>query len=153
LVGMPALLRELGVRNWIVNPMIRVGADSPGGPVGNRDDLFHSLMILQAAADASRIRLTVMDELDRLRHRVACVPRPELKSLDVRTLPLGVEIFRLSPNGQCSGGLNILQQMKPDVPRWQPNASHAGEFLDMVSGRSYAPRREESCVEDKITAL
>jgi MoaA/NifB/PqqE/SkfB family radical SAM enzyme len=145
LVGMPELLRQLAVRSWIVNPMIRVGADSPGGPVGNRDELFRELLILRAAAERARIRLTIMDELDRLQHGIACVRQPELRSLHVRTLPPGVEIFRLAPNGQCSDGLNILKQMKPDVPRWQPSASHAGEFLEMVSGRSYTlPRMQQS---------
>jgi hypothetical protein len=48
----------------------------------------------------------------------------------VRTLPPNVEIFRLTPNGQCSKGDGILQQATSGPPRWRPGVVHAGDFLE-----------------------
>jgi len=133
--GMPALLREIGIDRWIVNPLLRVGRDEVGGPVGDRESLFRDLLTLQQAAIRAEVRLTVDDEFDHLGHSAASARRPALRSLHVRSLPARVEIFRLVPNGQCSAGPNILTQVTPNVPRWRPDAMHAGDFLAMLSAR------------------
>jgi uncharacterized Fe-S cluster-containing radical SAM superfamily protein len=130
---MPARLREIGIDRWIVNPLLRVGRDHVGGPVGDRASLFHDLLVLQEAADRAEVRLSVDDEFDRLDHGSASLRQPALRSLHVRALPPKVEIFRLTPNGQCSTGENILKRVTPEVPRWQPDATHAGDFLEMLS--------------------
>jgi hypothetical protein len=40
-----------------------------------------------------------------------------------------------TPSGHCSTGNDILRQVTPDTPRWQPGAMHAGDFLEMLSGQ------------------
>jgi MoaA/NifB/PqqE/SkfB family radical SAM enzyme len=133
LEAMPALLREIGVDRWIINPLLRVGRDQAGGPVSDRARLFRDILILQEAADRAGVRLTVDDEFGNLRHDVASAVQPSLRRLHVRTLPLNVEIFRVAPSGQCSTGDGILKQVTPDTPRWQPGTVHAGDFLEMLS--------------------
>jgi MoaA/NifB/PqqE/SkfB family radical SAM enzyme len=129
LLDMPACLREIGVGRWIVSPLLRIGTDEPGGLVDDRTDLFRDLMILQDAANRAGIMLTVDDEFALLGHDAACASQPALRALHVRTLPANVELFRLSPGGQCSTGNGILRQVLPDTPRWRPGAMHAGDFL------------------------
>jgi pyruvate-formate lyase-activating enzyme len=130
--GMPARLREIGIDRWIVNPLLRVGVDGVGGPVGDRASLFHDLLILQEAAGCAGVRLTVDDEFDHLGYVPASTCQPATRSLHVRTLPRNVQIFRLTPSGQCSTGEGILKQVTPDVPRWRPGIMHAGDFLERL---------------------
>jgi len=133
--AMPARLREIGVDRWIINPLLRVGHDEAGGPVGDRARLFRDLLILQQAADRAGIRLTVDDEFGNLSRDVASIFQPELRALHVRTLPQNVQLFRLAPGGQCSAGEDILRQVAPEAPRWQSGTMHAGDFLEKL-GRS-----------------
>jgi MoaA/NifB/PqqE/SkfB family radical SAM enzyme len=130
---MPARLHEIGVDHWIVNPLVRVGRDAAGGPIGDQARLFHDLMLLHQAAGRAGVRLTVDDEFGHLRYKEACAWRPALRALDVRTLPRNVELFRLAPGGHCSTGGDVLRQTSSDTPRWQP-AMNAGDFLACLSG-------------------
>ncbi len=131
--GMPSLLRDIGINRWIINPLLRVRTDQAGGPVGDRAMLFRDLLRLQEAADSAGISLMVDDEFNHLGHSTACLSQPALRAIRVRTLPPRVEIFRLTPSGQCSVGDDILRRMTPDTPRWRPEVLHAGDFLDMLS--------------------
>jgi MoaA/NifB/PqqE/SkfB family radical SAM enzyme len=140
--AMPARLREIGIDRWIINPLLRVGSDRAGGPVGDRASLYRDLLILQEAADHAGVRLTIDDEFDHLHHDVACASDPSLRRLHVRTLPPNVEVFRLAPSGQCSTGADILRQVTPDTPRWVPDAMHAGDFLEMLGGQADARRHQ-----------
>jgi uncharacterized Fe-S cluster-containing radical SAM superfamily protein len=131
--GMPARLREIGIDRWIINPLVRVG-DDVGGPVGDPAQLFHDLLILQEAAGAAGIALTVDDEFGHLPYDAACAREPALRALDVRTLPTHVELFRLTPGGRCSKGGDVLKRVTSGTPRWRPGATHAGDFLAELSG-------------------
>jgi MoaA/NifB/PqqE/SkfB family radical SAM enzyme len=130
--AMPARLREIGIDRWIINPLLRIGDDQAGGPVGDRASLFRDLLVLQDAADRAGVRLTVDDEFGHLDHDAASASQPPLRKLHVRTLPPGVEIFRLAPSGQCSTGDDILRQVTPETPRWEPGALHAGDYLEKI---------------------
>jgi wyosine [tRNA(Phe)-imidazoG37] synthetase (radical SAM superfamily) len=140
--GMPALLRSIGVDRWIINPLLRVGRNQAGGPVAGQVSLFRDLLALQEAARRDGISLTVDDEFSHLRYDAACVSEPSLRALHVRTLPPNVEIFRLTPSGQCSVGDHILKQVAPDTPRWVPGNVHAGKFLEMLSRQTQAAHRQ-----------
>jgi pyruvate-formate lyase-activating enzyme len=129
---MPARLHEIGIDRWIVNPLVRVGAVSVGGPIGDQACLFSDLLILQDMADRAGVRLTVDDEFGHLDYATACATRPALRALQVRTLPPHVELFRLTPSGQRSRGSDALKQVTPATPRWRPGATHAGDFLAML---------------------
>jgi sulfatase maturation enzyme AslB (radical SAM superfamily) len=129
---MPARLAEMGIDDWIVTPLIRVGRPV-GCPISPRTKLLQDLIRLQEAADRARIRLTVDDEFDHLSREADDASRRSLRSLCVRTLPENVELVRLTPNGQCSLGAEILRKMAPDAPRWTPGREHAADFLAMLS--------------------
>jgi len=128
--AIPALLREIGIDRWIINPLQRFGDDQVRGPVADKASLFRDLLILQKAADRVGVRLTVDDEFNHLGHDTATIFRPSIRALHVRTLPPNVEIFRTVPSGQCSMGDDILRQVTPDTPRWRPAVMHAGDFLE-----------------------
>ena len=130
--AMPARLLEIGIDRWLISPLLRVGRDQSGGPVGDRASLFRDLLMLQQSANRAGVRMTVDDEFDHLGHEGACVSQPSLRALHVRRLPAKVELFRLTPSGQCSTGDGILKQVTPDTPRWQPGAMHAGDFLEIL---------------------
>jgi len=140
--AMPACLREIGIDRWIISPLLRVGRDQSGGPVGDRASLFRDLLLLQQSANRAGVRMTVDDEFDHLGHEAACVSQPSLRALHVRTLPPKVALFRLTPSGQCSTGDLILQQVTPDTPRWRPGAMHASDFLEMLEGQKESLRRQ-----------
>jgi MoaA/NifB/PqqE/SkfB family radical SAM enzyme len=136
LEDMPPLLCEIGIDHWIVNPLLRIGRDRVGGPVDDLANLFDDLRVLQDAADRAGVRLTVDDELHHLTHAAASIDATKPRSIHVRTLPPNVEIFRLTPSGQCSTGDDILKEVLPEAPRWQPGAMHAGDFLERISTRT-----------------
>jgi MoaA/NifB/PqqE/SkfB family radical SAM enzyme len=136
LEAMPALLREMGIDRWIINPLLRVGRDEAGGPVADRADLFRDVLVLQKLADRAGVRMTVDDEFNRLDHDAASSAEPLLRAIDVRTLPPNVEIFRLTPNGQCSTGDSILREATSATPRWWPGVIHAGDFLGELGATS-----------------
>lgn len=127
---MPKLLRSLGITHWIISPLQKIGRDRVGGPTGNRETLYRNLLTLQQAADHAGIHLNIDDELDCLRHDLAVARDPELGKLRVRTLPEGVDLFRLVPSGQCSLNQDILRQVTPDTARWRPGEMDAGEFIE-----------------------
>lgn len=129
LEDMPRLLAQLGIAEWIVTPLQKVGRDRAGGPIGERRGLYRSLARLQDAADAASIRLTIDDELDCLQHGRASTKQPELRRFRVRSVPRGVELLRLTPGGECSVGRDILRQVSAMTPRWRPAEENAGDFL------------------------
>jgi MoaA/NifB/PqqE/SkfB family radical SAM enzyme len=132
--AMPARLREIGVDRWIINPVLRVGREETGGFVAERARLYRDLSILQEAADCAGVRLTVDDEFGHLDCDAASPFHLSSRGVHVRPLPPRVTLFRLTPGGQCSRGSDVLRQVTPGTPCWQPGSMRAGEFIEMVSG-------------------
>jgi sulfatase maturation enzyme AslB (radical SAM superfamily) len=139
LQGMPARLREIGVRQWIVNPLLRFGPANTNGPVGNRQNLLRDLLGLQEMADQASIHFTVDDEFDRLGRESAIARQREFAALRIRTLPAKVDIYRVSPSGQAWKGEDILTQADAGSPHWRPGADHAGDFLATLSHQTNGP--------------
>jgi pyruvate-formate lyase-activating enzyme len=134
--AMPARLREIGIDRWIITPLLKVGREETGGPVGERARLFRDLSILQEAANRAGIQLTVDDEFGHLDRDAAGAFQPALRGVHVRTLPSGVEILRLTPGGHCSAGEEILREISLETPRWQADANaNAAKFLDNLRNR------------------
>lgn len=132
LLNMPALLRDLGIKHWIITPLQRVGKDQPGGPTGNRDKLYRNLQTLHKAALQADLHLSIDDELNCLQHKLAVAQEPQFGALPIRTLPHRVDIFRLTPSGECSMNHNILQMVSPDTPKWHPGEVDAGVFTERL---------------------
>ena len=134
LAGMPALLRDLGIDDWIVDPVIRVGKESAGGHVAERRRLFSDLLALQDEADRAGVGLTVDDELQSLDIDRARRDRPALHRLHVRRLPDPSAIIRMAPDGRISIGRDILTRVTPDTPAWTPGIIETGSFIRSLRG-------------------
>lgn len=134
LLRMPQLLASLGIRQWVVTPVYKIGRHKVGGPSGRYEDLVFQFRRLNRLAHEYGIELSVDDEfgdlvevLDDVAHREA---------LRVRRLKRLYQVVRLSPNGTCSIGKDILRQVTAGLPVWQPEDELAEDFIQ----RTLVPR-------------
>ncbi len=121
LKDMPQLLANLGIEEWIISPHIRIGSDVK---VPHGEKLKYDLLELSAMARAFGVKVLLSDEL-RLTEGGDLY-----KDVYVRSLKSREEIFRLSPDGSCSRGLEILGTSGP-VPMWNTTES-ATLFLNRI---------------------
>jgi hypothetical protein len=128
---MPALLADLGVCYWTIGALIRVGAVGQAGrAMGDPATLLPDLHRLQQAALAAGIDVTVDDQLGALSRLAAAEGQlVQLDALRLRRLARPDRLLRLLPTGQCSIGQDILMQVRPDAPRWDPRSTSAERFL------------------------
>ena len=141
LIGVPALLANIGIERWTVTCLFKVGkGDSIGGPVGDRSKTFHDLLILQREADKYGIEMTVDDEFGRLSEEDMNRDVVDINRLRIHRLQRPSGVFRLMPDGRCSIGTELLQEVAEDTPRWTPGEEHAADFLQRVRDR-YAAKQ------------
>ncbi len=101
LVEMPALLRKLGVSEWVVAPVLNF---SNGVQLVCREEVHDSLILLDESASKEGVHLYLSDEL---RH----VTSNELfNTMNVKSLEDTDYIVRLSPDGTCSRGTEALHE-------------------------------------------
>lgn len=129
LTGMPALLQDLGVTDWIVNPLLTIGSNRPGKFAGKSASLLDDLQSLQDAAAREGIQLTIDDEFNLLRPALEEADLARYAALKVATLPDDMKISRLLPSGHCSVGADLLSQLPEDAARWRPEEDDPAEFL------------------------
>ena len=67
LEGMPALLRDLGVKRWVVNALRKIEPGHAGRPWGDRSKILGDLAVLQRIADWHGVDFCADDEFDTLR--------------------------------------------------------------------------------------
>ncbi|MEZ5932859.1 MAG: radical SAM protein [Alphaproteobacteria bacterium] len=130
LLGMPALARDLGIEHWVVTVLSEVGKEEIGGPVGDRRRTFADLVLLKREAERHGIDFVVDDEFGTLSDEDAERDVVDINALRIRRLAQPSGTFRLLPTGQCSMGLDILKEVKPDTPRWQPGRIDAFDFIE-----------------------
>ncbi|MDH3661493.1 MAG: radical SAM protein [Alphaproteobacteria bacterium] len=135
LEGMPALLKDLGVKCWVVNALRKIEPGSSGRPWGDRATILGDMALLQRIADRHGVDFTVDDEFDTLRYGDPREDISEVEALRVRRLERPSGVYRLLPNGQCSIGREILAQVRADTPRWNPRAMDAGAFIQSLQQR------------------
>lgn len=141
LFGMPALLAEIGIKRWTVNALFKVGkGDVMGGPVGDHARTFQDLLILQREAEKHGIEMTVDDEFGRLSEEDMNRDVVDINQLRIHRLQRPSGVFRLMPDGRCSIGTELLQEVTDDTPRWIPGEEHAADFLQRVRER-YAAKQ------------
>ncbi|MEM9628943.1 MAG: radical SAM protein [Pseudomonadota bacterium] len=140
LMGMPALLAEIGIERWTVTCLFKVGKDDVGGPVGDRARTFQDLLLLQREAEKYGIEMTVDDEFGRLSEEDMDRDVVDINRLRIHRLQRPSGVFRLMPDGRCSIGTELLQEVADDTPHWSPGEEHAADFLQRVRDR-YARRR------------
>ncbi len=135
LLGMPALVADLGVKHWVVTVLNEVGKDEVGGPVGDRRRTFADLALLRREAEHHRVDFVVDDEFGALSDEDVERDVVDINALRIRRLAQPSGTFRLLPTGQCSMGLEILKEVKPDTPRWQPGIVDAFDFIEEMRRR------------------
>lgn len=135
LLGMPALVAELGLEHWVVTVLNDVGKDEIGGPVGDRQRTFADLVTLKREAERQGIAFVVDDEFGMLANADAELDVVDINALRIRRLIKPAGTFRLLPTGQCSMGLDILKEVKPETPRWEPGAVDAFDFVEEMRRR------------------
>jgi len=136
LEGMPGLLRDLGVKCWVVNALRKIEPGNPGRPWGDRSKILGDLAVLQQIANQHGIGFCADDEFDTLQYEDANQGSTRIEALRVRRLERPSGVFRLLPNGQCSRGRAILERIDSDTPRWDPQAMDAGTFIHSLQQRS-----------------
>jgi MoaA/NifB/PqqE/SkfB family radical SAM enzyme len=132
LEGMPRLLSEIGVRGWIVNPLLKRVHDGKLRPVMDREKLFEGCLALKREAERYGIEFILDDTFNHLDYASLYRLRPEFEEISVKVLEEGVELVRLSPNGQCAVGIAMNSEITPDVPQWKPGIIHAADFLSSL---------------------
>ena len=128
---MPKLLKEIGVKRWVVTALQKVGEDRPGGPVGERGKILADLRILRDYAEAAGIDFKVDDEFDGLENANGR-DEDEFVKNRIRRLVNPDGVYRLVPDGRCSKGVDILKPLTDQTPRWDPNTEDAATFLGQL---------------------
>jgi len=128
--GMPRLLASLGIRQWVVTPMYKVGRTETGGPSDDAETIVFQLRRLNKTAREHGIDLFVDDEFGDLVEVMDVIPSRE--SMRVRRSAKLGQIVRLSPNGACSMGDDILRRTDAGLPTWQPEVEAAGDFIRRI---------------------
>lgn len=137
LTGMPERLAGLGVRDWIVNPLLTYAdGGEPAAFRATTNQLLADLRALQDAADAHGVRLTIDDEFDLLRPRLDAGQQALHAGLNIYTLPKGVVVSRLLPSGHCSIGRDILHPLPKDAPRWRHGDDPAAFMSRLIEDAS-----------------
>lgn len=139
--AMPKLLRKLGVRDWIVHPLLSIGTGGPGRFPGRADQMLSDFLALQRLAEEEGVHVAIDDEFDLLRPSLDETSLRQCAALNVKTLPPGVTISRLLPSGHCSVGADILSKLPPDAPRWRPGIDDPARFLRGLMGGQAAVRK------------
>ena len=125
LENMPELLDRLGIREWALSPLINIGSEAH---VPHGEQLKESLLKLSDRAEAYGITVFLSDELRQTEGTDL------FKEFYVRTLGVEEEVFRLSPDGSCSRGIEVLGT-SVGVPNWdtreQPTAFLQRIFADI----------------------
>lgn len=135
--GIPALLASLGIQEWIVTPMLRIGRESAGSTVQGYAEIIRELIRLNRLAKSHGIDMLVDDEFEKLvaeESKVVPIEPPQF-----RRLPRLSRVVRLSPDGSCSVGEEILRRVDGMTPHWHPSRAPAdfiARTLPSTMGRS-----------------
>lgn len=139
---MPRLLRTLGLRDWIVNPLKIFGKD-PWDRPGNLARLLDDLAILSERASALGVRLAIDDAFGHMTAKLLVIDPARTARLNIRRLPAGVTVSRLTPSGEFALGEEIVHRIAPHARRWDPAATLPADFLRARHGFSANALAEE----------
>ena len=121
LAGMPALLRRLGVTNWVVSPLIDFRKDAYASDLSQ---LHQDLLLLSDLAKAEGVELFLADEFRRYESTDL------YQSLSVAAVESDDFVVRLSPDGTLSRGREILRESS-HAPKWD-RVEEPARFLARV---------------------
>lgn len=127
LEGMPDLLASLGLRRWVISPLLRIGKEETGGPVAEGQEIIADLFALEDLAKKAGIEVLLDDELGRLDGKSI-----DFRHLTIRRFSRPDGLVRLTPSGACSVGRDILRQVGPETPVWRPHIEAPSAFLKAI---------------------
>lgn len=133
LFGMPRLLRGLGMQEWVVSPLYKVGRTKAGGPSDDHYSIVFQMMRLSALAKEQGIQLILDDEFNELAMALRGVNIG--KGFLTRQLMRSDQVIRLSPEGTCSVGDEILWRADTLGAVWKPDIESAGSLVERVLAR------------------
>lgn len=141
LAGIPELLRNLGVEQWVVTPLYKVRGRDFGGFADTHERIVEDLTRLNSLAGESGVKMLVDDEFHEL---LASADRKivNLSEFRMRRLKRLDQAVRLSPDGTLSVGRDILRRVGPTTPAWQPEMETAEAFVNRALGRSTKTGRD-----------
>jgi molybdenum cofactor biosynthesis enzyme MoaA len=118
LAGLPAVLARRGVRLWTVSPFIRFQQDGQAAAHGSQAQLADDLAVLSKAARSAGITFMTDDEF-------GVLDRPATTGAisddtPVRTFTVPGNLLRMTPDGACAFGQDVLTMATPDDMRWTP---------------------------------
>jgi MoaA/NifB/PqqE/SkfB family radical SAM enzyme len=128
LEGMPKLLQELGIRHWSAKPVDRIAsATEVGGTVDSAANIVRDSIILAEESAKYNIDFCIDDELKSLAANDAYFEHILVRYFD---RPEG--LIRLAPSGACSVGRDILKEVGPNTPVWNPEDVTPHQFVRSI---------------------
>ena len=122
---MPQLLSEIGLSHWSISPYVRIGKDELGGHTQPWKQIVTEMKYLGKLAEAHDINLMLDDELQTLP-----LDKIEFDRIVIRSLERPDGLIRLNPNGACSIGTQILQEVGEHNAVWEPSEISPSKFLN-----------------------
>jgi hypothetical protein len=132
LAEVPALLSNLGIQHWVVNPLLRIGRNTVGGTVAPDERVIDDLNWLGDIADRHNIKVALDDELGVLSEHGL-----DYNSFMVRRFDRPDGLLRLTPTGACSVGPDILRQVDEHTPRWVPSTTRPRDFVRSLLAQDF----------------
>jgi len=125
--GVPQLLADLGLRFWVVTATYKVGRGTAEPPA----DIVRELTALDREALRHGVSMLVDDEFDALiRHAGKVI---DLAQLRLRRFSRLNQVVRLSPDGTCAVGSEIMDRSSAARLVWDPRHEAASAFSDRVA--------------------
>jgi sulfatase maturation enzyme AslB (radical SAM superfamily) len=131
LEGMPQLLASLGLHFWVVTAVYKAGSRSGQATVEPPGDVVKALTGLYRVALSSGVSMLVDDEFDALIHNAG--EAIDLAKLRLRRLSRLNQVVRLSPDGTCSIGEEILGRSGASNLVWDPSCEEVSAFVERVA--------------------
>jgi len=131
LFGMPRLLAGLGLRYWVVTPVYKVGLDTDGATVEPPVDVVRELTVLHREALSQGISMLVDDEFEALFQDAG--EAIDLAKLRLRRFSRLNQVVRLSPDGFCAVGKDIVRRSGGSGLAWNPQQEKVADFVDRVA--------------------
>lgn len=132
--GMPRLLKDLGIRQWAVSPLLEIKKGVLGGPADDSDAIITAVIKLHALAVENDVELVLDDELAMIESR-----QEHYQDFLIRRFDRPDGLVRLSPSGAVSIGREILSEIDEESAVWNPR-ENAVQFLQALRSTSSIPQ-------------
>jgi len=126
LIRMPATLRGLGLKRWVLGLPLSYGRDRL---FNDRRQIAYDLKKLKQESDSNGVEIIFQDEFRLLDSDLIREISEETSRLKIRTFEKSAGIVLLMPTSDCLIGENIILQDKAKAIQWDPKQNHAGDLV------------------------